>query len=88
MIQQMSVAEKVPESIGQLAEWCELNLLSRALMRHNDPSDDYSLPLHEIFVLGYDIKPERQLIQITVSSAYFALNALRALETGWVIQLN
>jgi hypothetical protein len=51
-IQQMSVAGKVPESIGQLAEWCELNFLSRALLRHNDPSDDYSLPLHETFVLG------------------------------------
>jgi hypothetical protein len=75
-------------SIGQLAEWCELNLLSRALLRHNDPSDDYSLPLHESFVLGYGIKPKRKLIQITVSSAHFALNALRALETGWVIQLN
>ncbi len=71
-----------------MAEWCELNLLSRALLRHNDPSDDYFLPLHKTFVLSYDIKPERQLIQITYSSAHCALNALRALETGWVIQLN
>ena len=69
-------------------EWCELNLRSRALLRHNDPSDDYCLPLHETFVLGFVIKPERQLIQLTISSAHFALNALRALETGWVIQLN
>jgi hypothetical protein len=44
--------------------------------------------MHETFVLGYDIKPEQQLIQITISSAHFALHALRALETGWVIQLN
>ncbi len=79
---------KGSESIGQLEEWGELNLLSRDLLCHNDPSDDYSLPLRETFVLGYDIKPERQLVQIIVSSAHFGLNSLRALETGWVIQLN
>jgi hypothetical protein len=67
-----------------LAEWCELNLVSCAVLRNNDQSDNYSLHLHETFVLGYDIKPERHLIQIT----FCALNALHALETGWVIEIN
>ena len=38
--------------------------------------------------MGYDIKPERQLIKINFANKWFLLNAVRAIETGWVMQLN
>jgi hypothetical protein len=69
-IQQMSVSGKVPESIGQLAEWCELNKLSNALWRHNYPSYDYHLPMHETFVQA---KMTRN-----VPSPHFCLSSRRA----------
>ena len=31
---------------------------------------------------------ERQLIQINFANIWFLLNAVRAIETGWVVQLN
>ena len=80
----------VPESLGDLIEWCKEHDFCKALERHNDPLASYCLPLYTAFVIqvGYDIKPERQVIQINFASTWFLLNAVRAIETGWVIQLN
>jgi hypothetical protein len=58
------------------------------LRKHNDPNHDYCLPLISAFVIGGDIKPERQAILINMSAPWFVPNAIRALETGWVVQLN
>ena len=35
-----------------------------------------------------DIQPEYQVIHINFASVWFLLNAVRAIETGWVVQLN
>ncbi len=35
-----------------------------------------------------DIKPEYQVIHINFASVWFLLNAVRAIKTGWVVQLN
>jgi hypothetical protein len=78
MIRQMSVSGKVSWFIGQLVVWCALNTLSNALQRHNCPSDDYYLPMHETFVFGI-IKPKLQLIHINISSPHFILNAFALL---------
>jgi hypothetical protein len=77
-----------PESIEQLTEWYESMLLEHHLQRHNYPEDEHCLPLHQAFVLGHDIKDHRALIPFNVSSAHFALNALRGIETGWGNQMN
>ena len=58
------------------------------LQRHNNPEDEYCLPLHQAFVLGHDIKAERALIHFCLSSPHLALNALRGIETGWGNQMN
>jgi hypothetical protein len=46
------------------------------------------MPLFSAFVIGSDIKVERQLIHINFSSVWLLLNAVRAIETRWVVQLN
>ena len=53
-----------------------------ALNKHTDPADEYCLPLFSAFVLGSDIKPDRQAIHISLSSPCFLLNAIRALESA------
>jgi hypothetical protein len=58
------------------------------LRKHNNPADEYCLPLFTAFVLGHDIIPERQAVHINLSAPWFLMNAIRALETGWVLQLN
>jgi hypothetical protein len=88
IIRELSVSGMVPESIGQLTEWCESMLLEHHLKRLNDLEDEYCLPLHQAFVLGHDIKDHRALIHFHVSPVYFALNALRCIETGWGNQTN
>ena len=46
------------------------------------------MPLFSTLVIGSDIKAERQVIHINFSSVWLLLNAVRAIETGWVVQLN
>jgi hypothetical protein len=78
----------VPESLGEIIGWCATQDFHAALRKHNDPADEYCLPLFSAFVLGYDIVPERQAIHINLSAPWFLMNAIRALETGWIVQLN
>ena len=85
---QKLAASTVPESLGELIGWCETNDFHAAVPRHNDPADEYCLPLFSVFVIGHDIKPERQAIHVNLSSPWFLANAIRALESGWVMQLN
>ena len=54
---QKLAAAAVPESLGELIGWCEKQDLYAALRKHNDPADEYCLPLFSFFVLGSDIKP-------------------------------
>ena len=58
----------IPESLGELIGWCAENDFHAALAKHNDPNDDYCLPLFSAFVIGSDIKPERQAIHINLSA--------------------
>ena len=88
LTKQKLAAATVPESLGELIEWCETNDFHAALLRHNDPADEYCLPLFSVFVIGHDIKPERQAIHVNLSSPWFLANAIRALEAGWIVQLN
>ncbi len=71
-----------------LIRWCEKHDFYAALERHNDPDDSYCLPLFSAFVIGCDIKAERQLIHINFSSVWLLLNAIWAIETRWVVPLN
>ena len=87
-LRELSVSGKVPESLGELTEWCESMSLELHLQRHNNPEDEYCLPLHQAFVLGHDIKSERGLIHFCLSSLHLSLNALRGIETGWGNQMN
>jgi hypothetical protein len=74
--------------MGQLAEWCELEWLENAVLRHDDPSDDNHLEFHKAYVTSWDIKPKRQLIQIIISFQWFIAIALLSIETGRVVQIN
>ena len=76
------------DRMGVIIEWCQRQDLYAALQWHNDPSDPYCLPLFSAFVLGLDIKQERQLIHINFSNGWFLLNAIRTIKTGWAVQLN
>jgi hypothetical protein len=88
LTKQVLDVEKVPESMGELTEWCDKNDFYAALARHNEPTDSFCMPLFSAFVIGSDIKAERQVIHINFSSVWLLLNAVRAIETGWVVQLN
>ena len=57
LTKQKLAATIVPESLGELIGWRETQDLYAALRKHNDPADEYCLPLFSFFVLGSDIKP-------------------------------
>ena len=70
MTKQKLAAATVPESLGDIVRWCEKADFDAALRKHNDPADDYCLPLFSVFVLDSDIKPERQAIHFNMSSQF------------------
>ena len=76
------------ESLGDIIEWCKEHDFYKAVQRHNDPLVPYCLQLNTAFIIGFDIKTERQVIQINFASIWFLHNAIRAIETGWTNQLN
>ena len=45
LTQQKLAAATVPESLGELIGWCETKDFYAALRKHNDPADEYCLPL-------------------------------------------
>ena len=67
---QKLAAVTVPETLGDLIGWCMPQDFYAALpvRKHNDPADEFCLPLFSAFCLGSDIKPERQAIHINMSS--------------------
>ncbi len=70
MTKQVLEVDKIPESLGELMEWCEKNAFYEALARHNDPSYSFCMPLFSALVIGSDIKAKRQLIHINFSSVW------------------
>ena len=88
VIKQKLAVASVPESFGELIGWCETQEFYVALNKHNDPADEYCMPLFSAFVIGSDIKQEREAIHINITSPWFLANAIRTLECGWVVQLN
>ncbi len=46
------------------------------------------MPLFSAFVIRSDIKAEGHLFHINFSSVWLLSNAVRAIETGWVVHLN
>ncbi len=87
-VRELSVCGMVPESVGQLTEWCESRSLEAHLQRHNDPGDEYCLDLYQPYVRGHDIKDMRAMIHFNVSLQHCALNAVHCMETGWGNQMN
>ena len=51
--QKLAVAT-FPETFG----WCETQIFYAVLRKHNDPDDEYCLPLFSVFVIDIDIKQD------------------------------
>ena len=88
LTEQQLDTSSIPESLGDIIEWCKEHEFYAALKRHDDPNDPYCMPLYEAFDFGPDIKPEYQVIHINFANVWFLLNAVSAIETGWIVQLN
>ena len=43
LTKQVLEVEKVPESMGELTDWCDKNDFYAALARHNDPTDSFCM---------------------------------------------
>ena len=58
------------------------------MRKHNDPQDQYHFDLFNFVVLGGELRAERDIVRITISSPWMLSNALRAIIAGWGWQLN
>ena len=76
------------DTFGSLVGFCEKNLFSTLMLKHNDAADPYHLRLFDFVVLGSQVAAEHDLVRITFGSVWMLCNALRAIIAGWVFQLN
>ena len=79
---------ELSDSFGALTVFCEQNLFSTLMLKHNDADDPYHLRLFDFVVLGSQVTAEHDLVRITFGSVWMLCNALRAIIAGWVFQLN
>jgi hypothetical protein len=79
---------ELDDSFGALTAFCEDNLFSTLLRKHNDAEDPYHLRLYDFVVLGSQVAAEHDVVRITFGSVWMLCNAFRAIIAGWVFQLN
>ena len=53
------------DSFGSLTEFCEKNLFSTLMLKHNDAEDPYHLRPFDFVVLGSQVTAEHNLVRIT-----------------------
>ena len=78
----------INDSFGSLTKFAK-RLDVRALIdQHNDPEHDFHFDLFSPIILGADIKAQRDLVYLQVSSPWFIFNVFRSMMAGWGTQLN
>ncbi len=68
-------------------DFCILSAWSQLVGKHNDPANDYHLPLYDYIVIGHELIAERDIVRINLSSLWMLANALRAIVAGRNFQL-
>ena len=77
------LGSETDDSFGNLIKFTEDNDFSTLLTKHNDPEDPYHFGLFQFVVLGSELRAQRDIVRITLSSPWMLLNALRAIIAGW-----
>ncbi len=57
------------------------------VLKHNDPTDDCHLPLHDYVAIGHELIAEQDIVLINLSSVWMLGKALCAIVAGWNFQL-
>ena len=78
----------IDTTYGSLTQLASVMWFRTLIDRNNDPDDDFHFNLFKPVVIGRDIKAENDILHLNVTSPWFLFNALRAIATGWVFQLN
>ncbi len=58
------------------------------MRKHNDKDDPFHLKLFEFCVIGHEFDAADDIVHINFSFLWMLSNALRAINAGWVFQLN
>jgi hypothetical protein len=78
----------IGSSFGALSDFVSNFWINSLITRHNDEFDSFHFDLFRPFVIGHDIKPERDIVHINITSPWFMCNVLRQIASGWIFQLN
>jgi hypothetical protein len=65
---------------------CICSAWSVLVRKHNDPANDYHLPLCDYVVIGHELIEERDIVRISLSLPWMLANALRAIVAEWNFQ--
>ena len=79
---------EIGSSFGALTEFASNFWINSLNDRHNDDADPFHFDLFRPFVIGKDIKAERDIVHIKFSSPWFICNILRQIAAGWIFQIN
>ncbi len=68
----------IGSSFGALTEFVSIFWITSLIKRHNDVSDQFHFDLFRPFVIGHDIKLERDIGHINIPSPWFICHAGRS----------
>jgi hypothetical protein len=78
----------IDDSYGNLLSFAVDNSWDALIQQHNEADGGFHLDLYAPVVIGHEFDAARDIIHINVSSPWWLLNAWRAINSGWVFQLN
>ena len=62
------VGSETDDTFGNLLQFTEDHDFSDLMRKHNDPEDSYQFDLFEFVVLGGELRAQRDIVRITISS--------------------
>ena len=77
----------IDDSYGSLFRFCVENKWESLVQEHNS-GGAFHLDMYTPVVIGFDIQAAHDIVNINISNPHFLLNAFRAINSGWVFQLN
>ena len=78
----------VDDSYGFLVTLVEQRWFSTLIESHNNAESTFHFKMFDVIIIGKDLNPSDDIVYMNMTSLWHICNWLRAIDAGWIIQLN
>ncbi len=66
----------------------EQRWFSTLIESHNNAESTFHFKMFDVIIIGKDLNPSDDIVYMNMTSLWHICNWLRAIDAGWIIQLN